>query len=170
VIPGDSLLAIYLNDHLAGATGGLELARRTAKANPDGPLGAFLRRLAGEIADDREALVRIMETLEVGRDRVKVASGWTAEKIGRLKPNGRLTGYSPLSRVLELEGLIVGVNGKRALWQSLLGLAPHEPRLDATTLERLADRAESQAEELRRHHRPAAAEAFAGRPAAAASS
>ena len=160
--PGDSYLEIYLNDHLAGATGGLELARRTARENPEGELGVFLRRLADEIAEDREDLMLIMERLEVGKDRVKVVGGWTAEKVGRLKPNGRLVGYSPLSRVLELEGLIAGVNGKLALWHSLIELVPGEPRLDREKLESLAERAERQVEELRRHHRPAAAEALAG--------
>jgi hypothetical protein len=41
LIPGGDKLAIYLNDHLAGATGGLELARRVASSNGarrrDGP-------------------------------------------------------------------------------------------------------------------------------------
>ena len=162
MMPGDSLLAIYLNDHLGGATGGLELARRAARQNTDDALGSFLRRLAEEIGEDREALIQIMRSLEVKRDRVKVAGGWTAEKVGRLKLNGRLTGYSPLSRVLELEGLIAGVNGKLALWHSLLEIGPAEPRIDVEQVERLAQRAESQVEELRRHHRAAASEAFAG--------
>jgi len=35
--------AIYLNDHLAGATVGIELARRTLAENNDAQLGAFLR-------------------------------------------------------------------------------------------------------------------------------
>jgi hypothetical protein len=159
--PGDSYLAIYLNDHLAGATGGLELARRVSRANPDGELGAFLRRLAIEIEEDREQLTGIMRGLEVGTDRIKVVGGWTAEKLGRLKLNGRLRGYSPLSRVLELEGLIAGVNGKLALWHSLLELAPVEPRLDSEQLGNLARRAEAQIEELRRHHPAAAGNAFA---------
>lgn len=161
MIPGDSLLAIYLNDHLGGATGGLELAKRASRANPDGELGAFLRRLATEIGEDREHLVRIMEALDIGRDRSKILGGWTAEKVGRLKPNGRLLGYSPLSRVIELEGLVAGVSAKLALWHSLIHVEPSEPRLDREELDRLAQRAESQLEELRRHHRAATREAFA---------
>ena len=84
-----------------------------------------------------------MDVLEVGRDRVKVAGGWTAEKVGRLKLNGRFAGYSPLSRVLELEGLIAGVNGKLALWHSLLELAPAEPRIDAAQRRAPGQRAEA---------------------------
>ena len=40
------LLAIYLNDHWAGATGGLELAKRTAGANEGTEYGPPLERLA----------------------------------------------------------------------------------------------------------------------------
>ena len=63
-----------------------------------------------------------MTTLGVGPDRFKVAGAWAGEKAGRLKLNGHLTSYSPQSRVIELEGLVVGVTGKRCLW---VGAAPH---------------------------------------------
>src|SRR3954468_19791737 len=84
------LIAIYLNDHLAGSTGGLELARRALGANRGTPFEAPLERLATEIADDRDALVDVMDLLGVGRDPIKVVAGWAAEKAGRLKLNGSL--------------------------------------------------------------------------------
>jgi hypothetical protein len=37
---GHDLLGIYLNDHLAGATGGTELARRVARSPGSGGQGA----------------------------------------------------------------------------------------------------------------------------------
>lgn len=154
--PGDSLLAIYLNDHLGAATGGVELARRALRSNPDGELGRYLAGFTAEIEQDREQLRQIMERLGVRGDRVKLAVGWLGEKAGRLKLNGRLTSYSPLSRVLELEGLIAGVNAKLALWQLLRELAASEPRLDAAQLDRLIGRAERQVAGLREHHRSVA--------------
>lgn len=42
------LLAIYLNDHLTGATGGAALARRTAESNQLEQIEACRRRAAGE--------------------------------------------------------------------------------------------------------------------------
>ena len=45
--------------------------------------------------------------------------GWTGEKLGRLKLNGQLLGYSPLSRLIELEGLMLGIAGKLAMWIAL---------------------------------------------------
>jgi len=88
-------LGIYLNDHLGGSTSGLELVRRTARAHADTAAGAPLRQLAGEIAEDRRALVAIMRTLRVPVRHYKVLGGWAAEKAARLKPNGRLRQRSP---------------------------------------------------------------------------
>ena len=119
----NKLLGIYLNDHLAGSTAGLELAKRSAGANKGTAYGAFLRKLAKEIQEDREALQAIMKRLEVGEDIPKKVGAWTAEKLGRLKPNGQLTGYSPLSRVVELEGLTLGITGNLVLWTALRDLA-----------------------------------------------
>jgi hypothetical protein len=157
---GSDLLAIYLQDHLAGSTFGLELARRARGANAGTEFGDFLARVATEIDEDRAALVALMGRLGVPADRLKNLLASAGEKAGRLKRNGHFVSYSPLSRVLELEGLIAGVAGKLSLWRALRGLAPEDERLDAAELERLADRAESQLTELRRHHRAAAALAF----------
>jgi hypothetical protein len=154
----DRYLAIYLQDHLAGATGGLELARRAAGANGGTPLGDFLERLADEIAEDREALKEIMTSLDVGEDRIKVALGWSAEKLGRLKPNGQLTGYSPLSRVVELEGLHMGINGKLSAWQSLRATFGEE--VAGRNVDGLIARAERQIEELGEFRLEAARLAF----------
>jgi hypothetical protein len=160
---GSDLLAIYLNDHLVGATAGLELVRRAQGSNAGTPLGDFLAGLAVEIEEDKEELEGMMDRLGVGKDRLKLAAGWTAEKAGRLKLNGRLTSYSPLSRLVELEGLLIGVAGKRAGWLALLELATREPRLDEEQLQRLLSRAEAQLSELHRHHAEAAGEALVER-------
>src|SRR3954451_16480973 len=141
---GGKLLGIYLNDHLAGATVGVELAKRTAGANQGTEFGGPLQQLAAEIAEDRAALRRVMDRLDVRADRVKTTLAWGAEKAGRLKLNGQLRGYSPLSRVVEVEGLITGVTGKLSLWRALQVTAPSEPRLDATDLASLEQRAEEQ--------------------------
>ena len=153
-----SLLAIYLNDHLAGATGGRELVRRAAASNRGTEYGPFLEGLAEEIEEDRRALLSIMATLGVGVDRLKVAGGWGAEKLGRLKLNGRLLGYSPLSRMVELEGLALGVTGKLGLWRALQAREPE--RAADLGLPELIARAQRQLEELERHRLRAAREAL----------
>ena len=138
-------LPIYLNDHYAGSTLGVELAKRAAKNNDgNAEFGPALARLATEIDEDRDSLKRIMDRLDVSEDRIKASIFWLGEKVGRLKPNGELLQFSPLSRVVELEGLITGVSGKLSLWRTLMELAEREERLDEGELEVLAGRAEDQ--------------------------
>jgi hypothetical protein len=154
------LLSIYLNDHLAGSTSGIELAKRSAASNRGTPYGEFLDWLVAQIAADRRAVIRLMDELGVRRDPVKPALAWTFEKAGRLKLNGRLTGYSPLSRLVELEGLWMGVNGKLSMWRGLVAAADHDQRLDALALIELEARAEEQLRRLDEHRNAAAREAF----------
>jgi len=154
------LLAIYLNDHLAGATAVVELARRALKENPGNDYGRFLATLAEEIAEDRGTLVQLMETLLIPRSRVKVPAAWALEKIGRLKLNGTIRGYSPLSRLIEFEGLATGIDAKRALWLALLQIRANDERLRDFDLELLAARAEDQRQRLEPHRLSAANEAL----------
>jgi hypothetical protein len=155
------LLGTYLNDHLAGSTVGLELAKRARGSNEGNEYGAVLERISREIEEDRETLQRLMTSLEIKRDRPKVAAAWTAEKLGRLKPNGRILSYSPLSRLIELESLALGIAGKRSLWEALGEVADQDARLDATELKQLADRAERQRSEVWKLRGQAAREALA---------
>ena len=113
----EKLLRIYLNDHLAAATVAPRLARRCLSLNRDGELGRLLERLAGELDDDAaEALVA---SADFAATRSRSGAGVVGERLGLLKLNGRIVNYSPLSRVLELEGLglLVAFNG--SLWRTL---------------------------------------------------
>jgi hypothetical protein len=156
----EKYLRIYLQDHLAASTAGLELARRTRHANKGTDYGPPLAKIADEIEADRRHLERIIADLGFGADRVKNIAAWGFEKVGRLKLNGQLTGYSPLSRVVELEGLLTGITGKKSVWIALLEVAPSEPRLDADLLGRLSDRAEEQRATVEALREKAAREAF----------
>ena len=138
-------LPIYLNDHYAGSTAGVELAKRAAKSHRgEAEFGPALTTLASEIDEDRDALKRIMDRLDVSEDRLKATLFWMGEKVGRLKPNGEFLQPSPLSRVVEIEGLFTGVSGKLSLWSTLIALAPQDDRLDEGELQVLAGRAEDQ--------------------------
>jgi hypothetical protein len=142
------LLGIYLNDHLAGSTVGVEIARRTRGANRGSEFGPELEELAREIEEDREALRDVLARLGLRPDPLKGWLAWAGEKAGRLKLNGQLTGYSPLSRLVEIEVLLLGVAGKQSMWDSLRLLADADPRLDRERLDALAARAESQRRRL----------------------
>ena len=152
-------LSIYLNDHLAGAAGGLELARRLCSSNEGDPvMGEPLARICAEIEADRETLIRLTERLGIRRDPLKPKLAIVAERLGRLKPNGQLRGYSPLSRVLELEILAAGIGGKLQLWNSLE--ETFGDRLDGFDFHALAERADRQGQEVEDLHMAAAKRAF----------
>jgi hypothetical protein len=143
-----SMLGIYLNDHLAGATAGTELAHRMARSHHDEENSGTLRRLAAEIAQDRAALLDIMAALGIKVRRYKVGAAWIGEKAGRLKFNGRLLARSPLSNLEELEILRLAVDGKAAGWRTLRTLADTDTRLDPARLDELISRARQQADLL----------------------
>lgn len=146
------LLSIYLRDHHAASAGGEALARRAL--GPKHPL-------AVQIAGDRVALERVMRELAVATSSTRVRVVRLAEWMSRLKLNGRVLRSSPLSRVVELETLLVGVRGKEALWTSLVRA---DLRVKDVDLEALVESARAQGAELEALRLSAVARAFTGAP------
>ena len=149
------LLQIYLRDHHAAAAGGVALARRALGAQDP---------IAAQIARDRETLEAIMEQLGVSANPIKVGLVRIVERLSRLKLNGRFVRHSPLSRVVELETLVVGVRGKEALWTALRTAGV---RLEGIDLETLVDSARAQGSELEARRVSAVSKVFAGSAPAA---
>jgi hypothetical protein len=146
------LLSIYLRDHHAASAAGVALARRA--------LGPY-HPLAEEIARDRRTLENVMRKLDVEPSGTKVAVVRVAELLGRLKLNGRLFKRSPLSKIVELETLVVGIRGKEALWASL---QTADLRFQGIDLQALAQSARTQAGEVDKLRLSAVANAFGERP------
>jgi hypothetical protein len=142
------MIGIYLNDHLAGATGGTQLAGRMARSHQDREESSELRAIAAEIERDRAALLDIMAALGVAVRGYKAGAAWIGEKAVRLKFNGRFRARSPLSDLEELELLRLGVEGKAAGWRTLRAQADTDARLDAGRLDELIARAKTQSSQL----------------------
>lgn len=155
----NAYLAIYLNDHLAGSVVGVELCKRARASNEGSELGETLAEICAEIEADQRTLRQLMDHLLVAESRIKPVGAWLAEKLGRLKLNGQLHGYSPLSRVVELEGLETGVAGKQMLWKTL-GQKLGDRRPSGFDFEALAARAQAQRERIEACRLDAAATAF----------
>jgi hypothetical protein len=151
-------LGIYLNDHLAGSTGGLELAKRAAGEHHDTELGTFLAGLLDDISEDRKVLESLMSDLDITPNPAKQAAAWAAEKAGRLKLNGEVRGTSPLTPLVELETLSLGIEGKRLMWLALSEV-PDLP-LGSERLAELVARAQQQREGVERYRREAARHAL----------
>jgi hypothetical protein len=81
-----------------------------------------------------------------------------------LKLNGRLRTYSPLSRFVELEALVMGIEGKKVLWTTLRDVAGLGTRLPDIDFDDLIARADKQRTELEPFRVEAGREAFGAAP------
>ena len=140
------LLAIYLNDHVAGATVGVQRVRRMASAYEGTVAGTVVAPMVRELEEEREWLLGCLRALDVPVRSYKVVGASVAERVGRLKLNGRVGSTSPLSALLEVELLRGAVTGKQSGWQTLLAL---EADLGLTaeqvaTLHEMVDQADEQ--------------------------
>lgn len=153
-----SALSTYLNDHLAGSAGALDLLDSLGgHANTD-ELAATLESVAAEIESDRETLLGVMERLGIGSSTIKQAVARVGEKALRVKASTVVTGDDDLSRLLGLEALHLGITGKEAGWTALRA-GEHEALADVD-FDALIARAQDQRMQLEPFRRMAAAAAF----------
>jgi hypothetical protein len=158
----DKPLHVYLNDHLAGAAFGADLARQLAERTAGTPFGPTMRTLADDIEADRETLVGLMDRLDVSRNPVKEATTWLGEKLSRVKLSGRSAGHEELGLFLALEALSLGVEGKASLWSTLQRVGERYPPLAGVDLAGLRERALRQRALLEEERVAAADRCFSG--------
>ncbi|HEY0388531.1 MAG TPA: hypothetical protein VGC71_08830 [Gaiellales bacterium] len=151
-------LRIYMNDQLALGIAWRETARRAARENSGSPTGEALAVVARQIAEDISLFETMMRRLGLSRNPVKPVLAMAAERIGRFKPNGHLRSYSPLSRFVELDVLVMGIEGKKILWENLRELAGIE--LADVDFDALIERADEQRRMLEPFRREAGREAL----------
>ena len=156
----DKAMDVYLNDHLAGAMLGSDLAGQIRDRNAGTALGEVMGGLASQIEEDRETLLDLMGRMGTPKNPVKQATGWMAEKASRVKFSGRLSGEPDHGVFMALEALALGVEGKRSLWVALREVAGEYPPLASTNLDELINRAEAQHAELERERLSAARRAL----------
>jgi hypothetical protein len=161
------LLGVYTNDHLASATGGVELVGRMLGQHRGGPYEARLTELLAELREERSALRGQMESLGLPVRQYKQVGTWVAEKLSRAKLNGHLLSRSPLSDLVEFEFIATAVLAKRAGFETLRALAETDDRVDAGLFDRLIAQADKQHHWLADARREVAARVFGGSPEAA---
>jgi hypothetical protein len=162
-------LDIYLDDHRAGAAAGTRLARRLYHSNAGGPWAEDLKDLSRRIDGDCHTLDAVRGALGVSGGLLKAVAAVTVERLGRFKLNGRVLGYSPLSRVIELEALTSGIITKKRLWRALGAAARSRPDLAPFDFAMLESDADDQLELLGRVHEWASSQAFDGNDSAGSS-
>ena len=134
-------LSSYLNDHLAGSVGALELLDRLIDTYKGKPLERFFIDLRNEISADQETLRELIASLGEEESTVRTAGAWVIEKFSRGKIQLGVQGEEGAGLFLALEGLALGIHGKRSLWRALAVASEALPRLrnrDYVELERRA--------------------------------
>ena len=160
-MPANDLLEVYLNDHLAGSAAAVDLVEKLAGRNPGTPLAGLLADLGSQIEADKATLERVIQRLDVATSSVKQLGAKALEKLSRLRVNDRVTGSADVSRLMEIEMLSLGIEGKMALWLVLQDLAPSAPALSEFDWEGLIGRARQQRADLEPFRLAAALSAFA---------
>ena len=138
----------YLNDHLAGAMFGSNVAEQIRDRSEGTPLRELMDWLAPEIEEDRQTLIDVMEKLDVARSPVKEATTWLAEKASRMKFAGGTAHEVELGTFTALEALRLGVEGKLCLWTTLRAVSGELPALRSIDLGALIERAVAQRDRL----------------------
>jgi hypothetical protein len=148
----------YLNDHRAGATAGTALARRVWRSNRRTKWGPIIEQVAESIGQDLVVLDEVRAAAGVTGGELKKTAALLTERASRLKLNGHLLSYSPLSRVLELETLMSAIRGKQSLWVALHIAAPSHPEWADFDFAALEKRGSEQIETLSKVHEWAVSE------------
>jgi hypothetical protein len=79
----DRGIDVYLNDHLAGAMVGSDLAEQIRQRHEGSRLGEVMRSIAQEIEEDRQELVALMERMNISRNpSSKPQGGWRRRPVG----------------------------------------------------------------------------------------
>jgi hypothetical protein len=160
------LLAVYCNDHIASAAGGIELVSRMIGVHRGTGYEAPLRQLLDELREEKTALTEQTRALGLPVRQYKQAAVWAAEKASRLKLNGHLLSRSPLSDLVEFEFLASAVRGKRSGFETVRIAAEIDSRIDKELFDRLIGQANRQYTWLSQTRRDVAAGVFGGDPSA----
>lgn len=130
-------LSTYLNDHLAGSVGAVELLDHLASTCADSGAGAFAAGMRDEIIADRKVLEQLMADLDISQSKTRQVSAWVAERLSALKMRFDDPGSSAFRLFESFEAISLGLEGQRSLWRALKTLSEREPALRRVDYDRL---------------------------------
>jgi hypothetical protein len=138
---------VYLNDHLAGATAGADLAKQAAERH-DGELGEFFAQLADEVGADYNTLTSLMDQMDAHASGAKEVLAKAGSEISEAKFSGESMDDPEFGTFITLETLSIGVEGKLCMWKALKVVADDYPELSSTDIDTLIERAQSQRDKI----------------------
>jgi hypothetical protein len=155
-------LDIYLNDHLAGSQGALELMQRLVESRKDSRVSSTVAEVRAEVLAERQQLEALMDRLQFDKSRSRQAAGWLAEKAAQVKLHLDDPQNGDLRLFESLEAITLGLSGKLALWRALEAVAEHMPELHGIDYPRLVEQSKDQHRRIEELRVRAAKKAFGG--------
>ena len=152
-------LTNYLKDHFAGSVAAVELLDHLISSNRGQIHEQFLIQLRQEVGEDQDVLSGLLRDLHADPGAVRNTTAFLSEKLARIKllledPSG-----GQLARLEKLEALALGIDGKRALWRSLVSVGEITP-FQKADFGKLDQSAEDQRKRVEVRRLEAAREAF----------
>lgn len=145
-MPG-TILATYLNDHLAGSVAALELLDNLLEHNPAAGRDTLVE-VRSEIQRDQQLLRDILDRIGSRESTTRKVAAWLSEKLGQVKLSFDDSGTGDLRALEALEALGLGIQGKLSLWRALGAVADRIPALGSLDFPDLQRRAEEQFERI----------------------
>jgi len=139
-------LEVYLTDHLAGATAGVNLSHMAAQEHRSDEHGSFFGEIASEIKADYDTLEKLIASLGVEKSATKTAAAEIGSKM--MAPKFIGGDDDELNAFITLETLSMGVEGKVCMWKALKTVEGGYPSLEDLDLDELIARGESQRERI----------------------
>lgn len=153
-------LAIYLNDHAAGAAAALELMAHVRDEHSGTEVATVVARVRDDVEADLQELTRIIDRVGRGESAARKAAAWMGERMMRLKLLVDDSSGGALRLFESLETIALGLEGKLALWHALGSCAADVPALQGVDYERLIARGREQRDAIEPVRLDAARAAF----------
>ena len=139
-------LDTYLNDHMAGATAGCNLAQMASEEHQTDEHGPFFSEIYAEIKADFETLQQLASALGVDESAAKSALAEVGSKM--MGPKFTAGDDDELNAFVTLETLSIGVEGKVCMWKALKTVEADYAGFEQFDIDALLARAISQREKL----------------------
>ena len=137
-------LTTYLKDHHAGSVAALELVDHLIETFEGKSLEQFFKNLRKEIDADQEGLQKLIKKVGAKESTVRKGGAWLAEKFARMKVQVNRSEKDQMGLLDALEALLIGINGKEALWTTLEAASENVALLRGVDYARLQQRAREQ--------------------------
>ena len=140
-------LIAYLRDHLSGSDVAVAVVHRLVSTDHSAADRPLFQRLAKEFEEDRSVVRALLNELGASGRSIKRAAGVASGATLSVTAGGA---PGELSLLRTLEGLSIGVQGKRCMWRALQNLRTSPSGMDFAELEAKAIRQWEAIEERRR--------------------